>query len=207
MDVTERKEAEEQRDLLVAELSHRVKNTLATVISIAQQSFSKIRPWRTRAPPSARASRRSGRRMAASPRPAGQASRSRRFCSTNSRPIVASDSPNVRVSGPPVSLNPKQALTLGMAIHELMTNAAKHGALSREGGSVDVAWEVDAGESRDPLEGDRRSASRQRRAEAASAGCCSSARLPRTSSGKVRLDFAETGLQCDIVVPLCDARV
>ncbi|HEY4856357.1 MAG TPA: HWE histidine kinase domain-containing protein, partial [Xanthobacteraceae bacterium] len=42
-DITERKHAEEQRDLLVAELSHRVKNTLATVISIARQSFSKAR--------------------------------------------------------------------------------------------------------------------------------------------------------------------
>src|SRR6185312_9565690 len=40
-DVTERKRAEAQRELLVAELSHRVKNTLATVISIQQQSFSK----------------------------------------------------------------------------------------------------------------------------------------------------------------------
>ena len=39
MDITERKQAEAQRDLLVAELSHRVKNTLATVISIARQSF------------------------------------------------------------------------------------------------------------------------------------------------------------------------
>jgi PAS domain-containing protein len=41
VDITDRKKAEEQRDLLVAELSHRVKNTLATVISIAQQSFSR----------------------------------------------------------------------------------------------------------------------------------------------------------------------
>ena len=41
MDITERRQAEAERDLLVAELSHRVKNTLATVVSIAQQSFPK----------------------------------------------------------------------------------------------------------------------------------------------------------------------
>jgi two-component sensor histidine kinase len=49
----------------------------------------------------------------------------------------------VRVSGPPVAFSAKYALTLGMAIHELATNAAKHGALSTQAGSVDVAWQVD----------------------------------------------------------------
>ena len=50
---------------------------------------------------------------------------------------------NVRLAGPPVALSPKAALTLGLAIHELATNAAKYGALSKDGGGVDVRWAVD----------------------------------------------------------------
>ncbi len=50
-----------------------------------------------------------------------------------------------RLQGPDVILGPAQALAMGMILHELVTNAAKHGALSVSGGSVLVAWtEADA---------------------------------------------------------------
>ena len=130
VDITDRKKAEEQRDLLVAELSHRVKNTLAIVISIAQQSFSRN--------PNAEEARRSFD------------SRIRALAQTHSRlaeanwsgvsfqamlldelaPYFRDDGRNITVSGPPIALHAKCALTLGMALHELATNAAKHGALS-----------------------------------------------------------------------------
>ena len=48
------------------------------------------------------------------------------------------------VEGPPVHLNPKRALALGMAFHELATNAAAHGALSSRDGHVQISWKVDA---------------------------------------------------------------
>jgi two-component sensor histidine kinase len=47
------------------------------------------------------------------------------------------------LSGPDILLGSQQALSLSLAIHELATNAAKYGALSREGGHVDVVWRVD----------------------------------------------------------------
>jgi two-component sensor histidine kinase len=206
VDITDRKKAEEQRDLLVAELSHRVKNTLATVVSIAQQSFSKDQTVED-----ARHSF-SGRIKALGQTHGRLAETSWSGVSLETTlldefaPYRRSDSPNVRLAGPPVSLNPKQALTLGMAIHELVTNAAKHGALSSEGGSVDVAWEIDAGElaihwketGGPRVSGPSRSGFGRLLLERA---------LAADLRGKVRLDFAETGLKCDIVVPLCDARV
>lgn len=50
----------------------------------------------------------------------------------------------VSIDGPPLRLPPKAALALGMAVHELTTNAAKHGALSVESGQVSVSWSVPA---------------------------------------------------------------
>ena len=58
-------------------------------------------------------------------------------------PYRHEDGANVRASGPPTMLNAKHALTLGMAMHELATNAAKYGALSTENGVVDISWEID----------------------------------------------------------------
>jgi two-component sensor histidine kinase len=51
--------------------------------------------------------------------------------------------PRVGLEGPPVELAAEEAVPLGMAIHELTTNAAKYGALSRPGGRVAVAWSLD----------------------------------------------------------------
>jgi two-component sensor histidine kinase len=203
LDITDRKRAEEQRRLLLAELSHRVKNTLATVISIAQQSFSKG--------PNVAEARRSF------------ASRIRALAQTHSRlaeadwagvsleaifldefaPYVREDESNVCVSGPPIVFNAGCALTLGMTIHELATNAAKHGALSTKAGSVDVAWQVDSEnrqlricwtESGGPaVSPPRRSGFGRLLLERA---------LTSDLGGDVELDFAEDGLRCAIAIPL-----
>jgi two-component system, chemotaxis family, CheB/CheR fusion protein len=52
----------------------------------------------------------------------------------------------VHMSGKPVRLTPKFALTLGMVVHEMATNAAKHGALSNAEGRVTVSWSVEGKE-------------------------------------------------------------
>lgn len=49
------------------------------------------------------------------------------------------------LSGPPVMLKPQAALFMALVIHELATNAAKHGALSVAGGKVEVSWKIDGG--------------------------------------------------------------
>jgi two-component sensor histidine kinase len=90
-----------------------------------------------------------------------------------------------------------------MTIHELATNAAKHGALSTKAGSVDVAWEVDPEngqlricwtESGGPaVRPPRRSGFGRLLLERA---------LTSDLGGDVRLDFAEEGLRCAIAIPL-----
>ncbi|HSM52791.1 MAG TPA: CHASE domain-containing protein, partial [Erythrobacter sp.] len=51
---------------------------------------------------------------------------------------------DIRLDGPAIELAPNDALSLGLAIHELATNAAKYGALSQPGGSVTIKWELEA---------------------------------------------------------------
>lgn len=147
-DITERKTAEQQRDLLVAELSHRVKNTLATVVSIQQQSFLKAK-----SPEEARKS------FEARIRALAQAHT--RLAESNwsgvsldtllqdeFRPYRSEDGQNILMGGPAFVLNPKAALSLGLAFHELTTNAAKYGALSSSKGQVDVRWRLDHQENK-----------------------------------------------------------
>jgi PAS domain S-box-containing protein len=137
LDVTERKRAESQRDLLVAELSHRVKNTLATVISIAHQSFSKARS-------TGEAQRSFDDRIRALAQTHARLAEAN-WSGVSLEAIVRDETApyrdggsNVLIAGPDITLSPKCAVSLGMAIHELTTNAAKHGALSTKGGSLRV---------------------------------------------------------------------
>jgi len=59
------------------------------------------------------------------------------------RPFMAGDRTNIRIAGPVIPLDHRGALALGMAIHELATNAAKYGALSVPEGDVTVTWVVE----------------------------------------------------------------
>jgi PAS domain S-box-containing protein len=202
LDITQRKESEAERDLLVAELSHRVKNTLATVISIAQQSFARG--------PSIEEARSSF------------AGRIRALAQTHSRlaegnwsgvsfgamlrdellPYIREDSTNIRLSGPTIALPVKCAVVLGMAVHELVTNAAKYGALSEKAGVVSVAWEktpenelhiVWQERGGPPVSSPNRSGFGSLLLERA---------LASDLKGKVKMDFRREGLVCDIVLPL-----
>ena len=56
----------------------------------------------------------------------------------------------ISIAGPPLSLTPAASQSLGMVVHELATNAAKHGALSSESGSIAIAWNVGADELTEP---------------------------------------------------------
>jgi len=200
MDVTERKEGEAHRNLLVAELSHRVKNTLATVISVARQSFTTN--------PDAQAAQRS---FNARIRALGQTHT--RLAEANWSGVLLQTllldelapyrdeaGANVRVSGPPAMLNPKYALTLGMAVHELATNAAKYGALSVKGGVVDVGWKfvgpdlhVSWSESGGPpVTAPARNGFGRVLIERV---------LASDLGGKVSMEFPPEGLRCLIVLP------
>lgn len=141
-DVTERVRAERSRELLVTELNHRVKNTLSTVQAIAAQSL------RTTAGAAGMGRDFVGRLQALM--------RSHDLLSDQgwqpvdlARVVRAGLAPwleagrNIRLGGSGrIQLNPAQTQAIVLALHELATNAMRHGALSRQGGEVEVAWSL-----------------------------------------------------------------
>ncbi|AFL49822.1 PAS domain S-box-containing protein [Sinorhizobium fredii] len=202
MDITERKEAESQRNLLVAELSHRVKNTLAIVSSIARQSFSTN--------PDVHDAHRSFdariRALAQTHTRLAEASWSGVSLETvlfdELAPYHDDGKNNVMLSGPQTMLPPKYALTLGMAAHELATNAAKHGALSAKAGSVRIEWSADRESDRLKI---RWSESGGPVVVAPKRNGFGRLLLERVLAsdlgGEVQLEFAPQGLVCMIDVP------
>jgi PAS domain S-box-containing protein len=203
MDVTTRKQAEAERDLLVAELSHRVKNTLATVLSIERQSFSKAS--------SIEDARRSfGARIQALAQTHGRlADKNWSGVSLQTlfldelAPYRREDSQNVRLAGSSVVLNPKCALTLGLAIHELATNAAKYGALSAKGGLVEVSWQIDPRDRHLQIRWiESGGPAVERPARSGFGRLLLERALASDLKGSVDLDFAAEGLRCHIAIPL-----
>lgn len=142
-DVTDRKKAEADRRLLVEELNHRVKNTLATVKAIASQTLKG-----DNAKPEAREAL-NGRLIALAGahdllvRDEWSGARLRAVIEKALAAHFDPGSDRVALSGPDAALPAKAALALTMCLHELATNAGKYGALSTEAGRVDIVWSLE----------------------------------------------------------------
>ncbi len=205
VDVTEREEAEAERELLIAELNHRVKNTLSVVQSIAHQTFRE-----TETTSDARKAF-EGRlvALALAHNLLTQLSWEHASLAEIARVIlnVTEDgSGRIHLSGPTVLLPPKEALAITMALHELCTNAMKYGALSNDAGQVDVEWSLVAGprlklawrESGGPrVAPPRRRGFGSRLLERS---------LAADLDGEVQLDFEPSGMVCRIEAPLAPGR-
>jgi PAS domain S-box-containing protein len=144
VDITAQKHAEEHRQLLTRELQHRVKNTLAMVIAIVNQTFRSARSVED-------AQQRLKGRVVALNRAQDLLARTN-WRSVSIVEVVESalaahrmGEGRFRIGGPDFALPAKQALSLSLVLYELATNAAKYGALSGERGSVNLAWDI-AGE-------------------------------------------------------------
>ena len=145
VDVTQIVKAEQHQRLLVDELNHRVKNMLTVVISLATQTlkragslaaFSDAFLGRVHALTSAYA-------LLSSENWSGV--QLGQILVEELKPFMANDRVNIRIDGPDVPLDPRAALALGMATHELAANAVKFGALSVPEGAVAVTWTVQGG--------------------------------------------------------------
>ncbi|WP_207102983.1 sensor histidine kinase [Paracoccus shandongensis] len=141
-DVTERVRGENHQRLLINELNHRVKNTLAAVQSIVGQTL------RHAATPREAASAITARIMALSG--AHDVLTRERWDGADLRALVESavhpfrnPGPDAfRLDGPEMRVGPYAAISIALALHELGTNAVKYGALSAPGGTVQVRWTV-----------------------------------------------------------------
>jgi two-component sensor histidine kinase len=205
MDITDRRQAEEHRELLLAELSHRVKNTLATVMSIARQSFSKH-------PDTGSAARSFEARLRALARTHSRLAETswsgvslEALFADELAPYRRDDGVNIRLSGPDIVLNSRCALTLGLAAHELTTNAAKHGALSTKDGVVDVGWTLDPADRKLTISWVERGGPPVAAPTHSGFGRLLLERAVAADlRGDVRMDFSSGGLQCEIRLPLQD---
>jgi PAS domain S-box-containing protein len=139
IDVTERRRSEDHKVLLVAELDHRVKNTLATVSAVVSQT----RQGRSSVADFVAALDGRLRSMAAT----HELLSARRWSGVSLANIVLHElAPytsrnNTEINGPDVALRPEAAQAMAMVIHELATNAAKYGALSTNKGRVLIRWD------------------------------------------------------------------
>jgi PAS domain S-box-containing protein len=142
-DITARKRAEQHQQVLLAELSHRVKNTLASVRSIAAQTL--------RTAPSVEAFQGAfeGRlkALALAHGLLTQAGWSEADLGELIRqtvlPYLTIRTDSVSLSGPATYLPPRQVVTMMLIMHELAINAARYGALSHENGRVTIDWAID----------------------------------------------------------------
>lgn len=200
-DVTERTRSERNLRLVINELNHRVKNTLAMIQAVAAQTFRNANDL-----PQAQATF-SARIMALAR--ANDLLTGENWEGASLSDIVAGVSiahagnqpDRFTANGPVARLSPKTALSLSMAMHELGTNAVKYGALSGEGGRVDVSWTLRDGhmriewrESGGPaVEAPQRRGFGSRLVERG---------LATEMGGKAEISFEPTGVVCVIEAPI-----
>lgn len=197
-ELAQRRRAEEHQRLLINELNHRVKNTLATVQSLAAQTLRSSDDLKT----AREAFEQRLMALSATHNLLTQSSWASAELGDLVRQAAEPFAADRFVSeGPAVSLSPARSLALSMALHELGTNALKYGALSAVGGLVRVTWRVAAGrldlvwseEGGPPVQAPTRRGFGSRLISQA---------LARELRGQVRLDYDRAGVRCEISFPL-----
>jgi PAS domain S-box-containing protein len=205
VDIDQEKKAEERQRLLINELNHRVKNTLATVQSIASQTL----------------------RNASKVEEAGSALEVRLFALSRAHDVLTQENwesanladivseamapfrhereKRLHVDGPDVRVSPRMALAIAMAMQELATNAVKYGALSVATGTVRIQWQVTGDgdaqrlhlvwteEGGPPVQAPQRRGFGTRLIERS---------LAHDLNGAAAIAFAPTGIICTVDAPL-----
>jgi PAS domain S-box-containing protein len=205
-DITERKHAEMRQKHLLDELNHRVKNTLATVQSLAAQTL--------RGTGSPEEFRHAFEERIIALSKAHDLLTTRNWQSAELKDVIAqqlapyaADASRLALEGEPVALTPRAALTLSMVFHELATNAAKYGALSAPAGRLAVRWSIERSgeaESSDRVQLTWRESGGPKVAPPARRGF-GSRLIERSASeldGEAHLDFDPEGLRYAATIPL-----
>jgi len=204
-DVTPQKQAEERQRMLLAELNHRVKNTLATVLSLLRQSLRhavSIKEFSQAFDGRIRALAKSHDLLAAS----SWAGADLEVLVVTALAPYRERGDRVIVSGDAVTLNAPAALLLGMILHELATNAAKYGALSNERGQIEVSWTKSARTKRLVLTWAERNGPRPAEpGKDKGFGLTLIERgLAHELKGEASFEFREGGIRCSLDMPLAE---
>jgi len=208
IETTAKVEAEKQVALVNAELAHRMKNTISVISAIINQTLIDGVPLDV-----ARTSLEE--RLAVLGNAHASLTQSR-WVSAPVRDVVegalvahVSDGERVTLSGPNIQLPARQAMTLALAVNELATNASKYGALSDPNGNVSIAWSAPPL----PLDGSFRFTWIERGGPSVvpptrtGFGSLLIERImARDFGGKVKLDYAPTGLTCELETAMARLR-
>lgn len=203
-DMTERRRADEHRKTLLGELNHRVKNTISVIQSIASHTLGHAstldearNAFDSRLINLAKA-------HDVLTRESWQSANLEEIVTDTVKPHAGGEN-RFSIEGPDIRLAPSAALAIAMALHELSTNAAKYGALSKDNGRVVVVWQIE-GDDADcrlilhwqesggpPVVKPERKGFGSRLIERA---------LASELGGEVRVDYEPSGLECTIIAPL-----
>lgn len=198
VDITDRKQAETRQKVLLDELNHRVKNTLATIQSLAGQSF------RGDGEPAAMVAAFEARLLALSK--AHDQLAERHWSDADLKSLATAvlapfNDERVTLDGGPLRLSSRAAVTIAMALNELAANAERFGALSTPNGRLHVSWRPDVAGGLElswmetngpPVSPPSRRGFGRRFLEAA---------LSRELGGHADLEFAPEGFRCMIRTP------
>jgi two-component system CheB/CheR fusion protein len=202
-DITQRRRKEQHQHLLLAELGHRIKNTLTVVQSISAQTMRRsasLEAFYQQFSQRLQALARAHDLLSVGNWHQAQL---REVVAETLKPYEIAPG-RIRLEGEELKLEAGAALTLSLVIHELTTNAAKHGALSTPSGRLSVEWCL--------TRMDRAQALRLVWRETGGPGAAAPAQhgfgltliergIGHELDGTARLDFAPEGLTCEIVIP------
>lgn len=142
-DITERKAAEAHQRFLLQELSHRSKNLLSIVQAVADQTLRNsgdLKDFQNRFDGRLRGLAASNTLLTLSD---WRGSSLSALIELQLAPFTDLHSPQIEIHGPKVELTAEAAQAIGLVLHELATNAVKHGALSVPEGKLEISWETD----------------------------------------------------------------
>jgi len=209
VDLSQRKAAEKQQLLLMMELDHRVKNTLALVLSISTRTLSHedtLEGFQKAF---------TGRIQALAATHTMLADKSWTDLSIENvvrsevAPYLGGSVERVTTSGLDVAVTPRAAIALGLIIHELTTNAVKYGSLSSEEGTIHVSGAARAGEGPAPLTIEWRETGGPEVVVPTRRGfgrTVIARSLQYSPEGGAEVEFDPAGLVCRIAVPSEDLR-
>lgn len=201
VDITERKESEAHLRLLMRELTHRSKNLLAVIQAMARRTARHVGSIDAFL-------EQFGARLQALAsshdllvRESWHGASLSELIRSQLGAYVDRDEVQVQIEGPPVLLKPEAAQNLGLAMHELATNAAKYGALSVPEGRVSISWRRSDGQALDLTWAEQSGPRVKARRKRGFGSLVIEGNLSRALDAEVDWTFEPEGARCHIIIP------